>query len=275
MLSPWRCIARSSRYSASRLHGATLHCAHGSRLACSPRMAPKHSRRPRRAHAQQVEFLPARMGHRRTRHPARQRALTSCSPRQSVIRIRSRSSPSGRSPTSARPSTAIPQPSACFNRVVLMGGSIHCGYGNPRATPPPPPEPEYNIAMDPGAARKLLASGVPIFMMPLDSTQWKLDDSKLAHVAGSQHASDGCPPGAHHRMAARHSPAHAHALRRDGRHLCPAPRNLPYHAAPPSGRRQGIHPRGGRPGQRARLPQGKWRCVLRTAASPLVSTDLS
>ena len=48
---------------------------------------------------------------------------------------------------------------------------------------PPPPEPEYNIAMDPAAARKLLASGVPIFMMPLDSTQWKLDDSKLAQVA--------------------------------------------------------------------------------------------
>lgn len=70
-----------------------------------------------------------------------------------------------------------------FNRVVLMGGSIHCGYGNPRATPPPPPQPEYNIAMDPGAARKLLASGVPIFMMPLDSTQWKLDDSKLAQIA--------------------------------------------------------------------------------------------
>ena len=37
--------------------------------------------------------------------------------------------------------------------------------------------------MDPGAARKLLASGVPIFTMPLDSTQWKLDDSKLAQVA--------------------------------------------------------------------------------------------
>lgn len=70
-----------------------------------------------------------------------------------------------------------------FNRVVLMGGSIHCGYGNPRATPPPPPQPEYNIASDPSAARKLLASGVPIFMMPLDSTQWKLDDSKLAQVA--------------------------------------------------------------------------------------------
>jgi purine nucleosidase len=70
-----------------------------------------------------------------------------------------------------------------FNRVVLMGGSIHCGYGNPRAVPPPPPQPEYNIAMDPAALRKLLASGVPIFIMPLDSTQWKLDDSKLAQVA--------------------------------------------------------------------------------------------
>jgi purine nucleosidase len=76
-----------------------------------------------------------------------------------------------------------------FNRVVLMGGSIHCGYGNPRAIPPPPPEPEYNIAMDPGAARKLLAAGVPIFMMPLDSTQWKLDDSKLARVAARSTAS--------------------------------------------------------------------------------------
>ena len=39
------------------------------------------------------------------------------------------------------------------------------------------------IPADPAAARKLLASGVPIFMMPLDSTQWKLDDSKLAQVA--------------------------------------------------------------------------------------------
>ncbi|HEX6496513.1 MAG TPA: nucleoside hydrolase [Acidobacteriaceae bacterium] len=70
-----------------------------------------------------------------------------------------------------------------LNRVVLMGGSVHCGYGDPRAVPAPPPQPEYNIAMDPSAARKLLASGVPVFMMPLDSTQWKLEDSKLAQVA--------------------------------------------------------------------------------------------
>jgi purine nucleosidase len=81
---------------------------------------------------------------------------------------------------------AIDRDPAAFrllDRIVLMGGSIYCGYGNPRAVPPPPPQPEYNIAMDPAAARKLLASGVPIFMMPLDSTQWKLDDSKLAQVA--------------------------------------------------------------------------------------------
>lgn len=70
-----------------------------------------------------------------------------------------------------------------FNRVVLMGGSIHYGYGNPQATPPPPAEPEYNIASDPTAARKVLASGVPIFMMPLDATQWKLDDNKLSEIA--------------------------------------------------------------------------------------------
>lgn len=81
---------------------------------------------------------------------------------------------------------AIARDPAAFrllDRVVLMGGSVHCGYGNPRAIPPPPPQAEYNIAMDPGAARKLFASGVPIFMMPLDSTQWKLDDGKLAQIA--------------------------------------------------------------------------------------------
>jgi purine nucleosidase len=70
-----------------------------------------------------------------------------------------------------------------LKRVVLMGGSIHRGYGDPRATPAPPPQPEYNIAMDPAAARQLLESGVPVFMMPLDSTQWKLDDAKRARIA--------------------------------------------------------------------------------------------
>lgn len=66
-----------------------------------------------------------------------------------------------------------------LRRVVLMGGSIHRGYGAPGA----PPEPEYNIARDPASARKLFRSGVPIFMLPLDSTQLKFDDAKQSELA--------------------------------------------------------------------------------------------
>jgi inosine-uridine nucleoside N-ribohydrolase len=66
-----------------------------------------------------------------------------------------------------------------LRRVVLMGGSIHHGYGAPGK----PPEPEYNIARDPVAAQKLFRSGVPIFMLPLDSTQLKFDEAKRAQLA--------------------------------------------------------------------------------------------
>ena len=52
-----------------------------------------------------------------------------------------------------------------LKRVVMMGGSVYRGYGENR-----PPEPEWNIARDPEGAAALLASGVPVFMMPLDST---------------------------------------------------------------------------------------------------------
>jgi len=38
-----------------------------------------------------------------------------------------------------------------------------------------PPSAEWNIARDPAGARALLASGVPVYMMPLDSTQIHLD----------------------------------------------------------------------------------------------------
>jgi inosine-uridine nucleoside N-ribohydrolase len=54
-----------------------------------------------------------------------------------------------------------------LKRVVMMGGSVYRGYG-PNGTPP---QPEWNIKLDPAAAKLLFASGVPIFMMPLDSTQ--------------------------------------------------------------------------------------------------------
>ncbi len=67
-----------------------------------------------------------------------------------------------------------------LKRVVLMGGSIRKGYGDVGYEPDRGPQPEYNIYSDIPAAQKLFASGVPIFMMPLDSTQLKLDEEKRA-----------------------------------------------------------------------------------------------
>ena len=63
-----------------------------------------------------------------------------------------------------------------LKRVVMMGGSIHRGYGDLGYAPNHGPSAEYNIAMDVAAAKKLFASGVPITMAPLDSTQLKLDE---------------------------------------------------------------------------------------------------
>jgi inosine-uridine nucleoside N-ribohydrolase len=54
-----------------------------------------------------------------------------------------------------------------LKRVVMMGGSIYRGYGDLSA----PPSSEWNVNRDPAGLRALLASGVPVFMMPLDSTQ--------------------------------------------------------------------------------------------------------
>jgi len=68
-----------------------------------------------------------------------------------------------------------------LRRVVMMGGSIDRGYGDPYG-PPVPPQPEWNILNDVRAAQKLFASGVPIYMMPLDSTQLKMDEVKRAFL---------------------------------------------------------------------------------------------
>ncbi len=65
-----------------------------------------------------------------------------------------------------------------FRRVVLMGGSIRKGYGDIGYAPDRGPQPEYNISSDVAAAQKLLASGVPIFMIPLDSNQPMLAEVK-------------------------------------------------------------------------------------------------
>lgn len=62
-----------------------------------------------------------------------------------------------------------------LKRVVLMGGSIYRGYGDVGTGPPRGPEPEWNIKNDIPSAQKLFAAGVPVFVMPLDSTQLKMD----------------------------------------------------------------------------------------------------
>jgi purine nucleosidase len=70
-----------------------------------------------------------------------------------------------------------------LKRVVIMGGSVyrgyddHVGYG-----PPVPPDPEWNIVNDIPSAQKLFASGVPLYVMPVDSTELKLDEVKRAFL---------------------------------------------------------------------------------------------
>lgn len=65
-----------------------------------------------------------------------------------------------------------------LKRVVIMGGSVHRGYNDLGYTPDHGPDPEYNIASDIASARRLFTSGVPLYVMPLDSTQLKLDEVK-------------------------------------------------------------------------------------------------
>jgi inosine-uridine nucleoside N-ribohydrolase len=70
-----------------------------------------------------------------------------------------------------------PQTFRKLKRVVMMGGSVDRGYGDPYAAPTPP-QPEWNIMNNIPAAQRLFASGVPLYVMPLDSTQLKLDEVK-------------------------------------------------------------------------------------------------
>jgi purine nucleosidase len=69
-----------------------------------------------------------------------------------------------------------------LKRVILMGGSIKRGYGDLGFGPPTPPQPEWNILNDIPSAQKLFAAGVPLFVMPLDATQLKLDEVKRAFL---------------------------------------------------------------------------------------------
>lgn len=80
---------------------------------------------------------------------------------------------------------AIDKDAATFRklkRVVLMGGSIRRGYGDLGYTAPVAPMPEWNILNDVASAQKLFAAGVSLFVMPLDSTQLKMDEVKRAFL---------------------------------------------------------------------------------------------
>jgi inosine-uridine nucleoside N-ribohydrolase len=69
-----------------------------------------------------------------------------------------------------------------LKQVILMGGSVDRGYGLPFTDPadgfPHGPDAEWNIINDIPGARKLLASGVPVIVMPLDATQLPFDELK-------------------------------------------------------------------------------------------------
>jgi len=80
---------------------------------------------------------------------------------------------------------AIDKDAATFRklkRVVLMGGSIKRGYDDLGYSAPRGPDAEWNIISDIPSAQKLFAAGVPLAVMPLDSTQLKLDEVKRAFL---------------------------------------------------------------------------------------------
>jgi inosine-uridine nucleoside N-ribohydrolase len=68
-----------------------------------------------------------------------------------------------------------------LKRVVMMGGSVEHGYGSKVE-----PDAEWNIENDVPAARELFGSGVPLYLMPLDSTQIPLDVARQLELFGKR-----------------------------------------------------------------------------------------
>ncbi len=80
---------------------------------------------------------------------------------------------------------AIDRDAATFRklkRIVLMGGSVYRGYGQFNYGKIHGPDPEWNILCDIQAAQKVFSSGVPLYVMPLDSTQIKLQELERAEI---------------------------------------------------------------------------------------------
>jgi purine nucleosidase len=61
-----------------------------------------------------------------------------------------------------------------LKRIVMMGGSVDRGYDDHAHA-----DPEWNILCDIPASRKVFASGVPIYAMPLDATILRFDQARL------------------------------------------------------------------------------------------------
>ncbi len=75
-----------------------------------------------------------------------------------------------------------PQTFLKLKRVVMMGGSIKCGYGELWFCTAHGADAEWNIINDIPSAKKLFLSGAPLYVMPLDSTQLKFDEVKRAFL---------------------------------------------------------------------------------------------
>jgi inosine-uridine nucleoside N-ribohydrolase len=82
---------------------------------------------------------------------------------------------------------AIERDAATFGKlkqVVMMGGSVRSGYRKSQYVPSRPADKEYNIVSDIAGAQKLFTAGVPIVMMPVDSTQIRLDEVERNALLG-------------------------------------------------------------------------------------------
>jgi purine nucleosidase len=80
---------------------------------------------------------------------------------------------------------AIDRDAATFRklkRIVLMGGSVYRGYSQFNYGKTRGPDPEWNILCDIQAAQKVFSSGVPLYVMPLDSSQIKLQELERAEI---------------------------------------------------------------------------------------------
>jgi len=69
-----------------------------------------------------------------------------------------------------------------LKRLVLMGGSVYRGYSQFNYGKTHGPDPEWNILCDIQAAQRVFTSGVSLYVMPLDSTQIKLQELERAAI---------------------------------------------------------------------------------------------